>query len=190
MNIIIAGCGKVGFTVAEQLRDEGHEITMIDIAPEHVESTMSQLDIQVIVGNSVSQRTLEEADIENTDLFIAVTNQDEVNLLSCLIAKKAGKCHTIARVRNPEYNQEISFIKEGLGLSMVINPELATAGEIARLIQVPYAMEIDSFAKNKVNMIKFVIPENSVLNHCKISDFGQRIDNEPLFWKQATVYQP
>ena len=181
MNIIIAGCGKVGFTVAEQLRDEGHEITMIDIAPEHVESTMSQLDIQVIVGNSVSQHTLEEADIENTDLFIAVTNQDEVNLLSCLIAKKAGKCHTIARVRNPEYNQEISFIKEGLGLSMVINPELATAGEIARLIQVPYAMEIDSFAKNKVNMIKFVIPENSVLNHCKISDFGQRIDNEPLF---------
>ncbi len=181
MNIIIAGCGKVGFTVAEQLREEGHEITMIDIAQEHVESAMSQLDIQVIAGNSVSLRTLQEAGIENAELFIAVTSQDEVNLLSCLIARKTGKCHTIARVRNPEYNQEIQFIKEGLGLSMVINPEQATAAEIARLIQVPSAMEIDSFAKNKVTMIKFTIPEESVLNHCRISDFGRKIDNEPLF---------
>ena len=156
MNIIIAGCGKVGVTLAEQLRAENHEITMVDIDAERLEHTMSQLDIQVISGNTISNRTLKEAGIENADLFIAVTDQDEINLLSCLVARKTAGCPTIARVRNPEYNQEIGLFKDDIGLAMVINPELATAMEMARLIQIPSAIEIDSFAKNKVNLIKFV----------------------------------
>ena len=140
MNIIIAGCGKVGVTLAEQLRAENHEITMVDIDAERLEHTMSQLDIQVISGNTISNRTLKEAGIENADLFIAVTDQDEINLLSCLVARKTAGCPTIARVRNPEYNQEIGLFKDDIGLAMVINPELATAMEMARLIQIPSAI--------------------------------------------------
>ncbi len=181
MNIIIAGCGKVGVTLAEQLRAENHEITMVDIDAERLEHTMSQLDIQVISGNTISNRTLKEAGIENADLFIAVTDQDEINLLSCLVARKTAGCPTIARVRNPEYNQEIGLFKDDIGLAMVINPELATAMEMARLIQIPSAIEIDSFAKNKVNLIKFVVPEQSVLNHMKISESPQKVGENVLF---------
>lgn len=181
MNIIIAGCGKVGVTLAEQLRAENHEITMVDIDAERLEHTMSQLDIQVVSGNTISNRTLKEAGIENADLFIAVTDQDEINLLSCLVARKTAGCPTIARVRNPEYNQEIGLFKDDIGLAMVINPELATAAEMARLIQVPSAMEIDSLAKNKVNLIKFVIPEQSVLNNMKVADTPRKITDNVLF---------
>ena len=162
MNIIIAGCGKVGTTLGEQLVRERHEVTFIDTAPELLKKVMGMIDVQVIEGNCTVYSTLKEAGIEHADLFIAVTDSDEINLLSCLIAKKASNCHTVARVRNPEYNEDIQFIKQEMGLSLTINPEWATAVEIARLIQIPSAMEVDSFANNRVNMIRFLIPEGSV----------------------------
>ena len=158
MNIIIAGCGKVGTTLGEQLVRERHEVTFIDTAPELLKKVMGMIDVQVIEGNCTVYSTLKEAGIEHADLFIAVTDSDEINLLSCLIAKKASNCHTVARVRNPEYNEDIQFIKQEMGLSLTINPEWATAVEIARLIQIPSAMEVDSFANNRVNMIRFLIP--------------------------------
>lgn len=170
MNIIIAGCGKVGFTLAEQLLEEGHEITIIDTKQENLLAVSSILDVQVLHGNCTLYSILKEAGIEKADLLIAVTNSDEINLLSCLIARKAGKCKTIARVRNPQYNEDIQFIKKELELSLTINPEWASAVEIAQLIQVPSAMEVDSFARNKVNMIRFIVPENSKLHNIKISD--------------------
>ena len=137
MNIIIAGCGKVGTTLGEQLVRERHEVTFIDTAPELLKKVMGMIDVQVIEGNCTVYSTLKEAGIEHADLFIAVTDSDEINLLSCLIAKKAGGCQTIARVRNPVYHLEIHHIKDELGLSMVINPEWAAAMEMARLLRFP-----------------------------------------------------
>ncbi len=109
-----------------------------------------------------------EADIKNADLLIATTNSDELNILCCLIAKKAGNCHTIARIRNPEYAEEVSHIREELNLSLAINPELAAAREIARLLQFPSAIKIDTFAKGRVEIMKFQIPQHSILHNMKV----------------------
>ena len=170
MKIIIAGCGKVGYALAEQLNEEGHELTIIDINEEKGRLVGNVLDVMCIQGNATSYRVQEEAGVKEADLLIAVTNKDEVNLLCCLIARKAGHCQTIARVRDPGYYAEIGFIKEELGLSLAINPELAAASDIARLIRVPSAMEVDAFAKGKVDLVRFRIPENSTWADKKISD--------------------
>lgn len=170
MNIIIVGGGKVGMTLAAQLSSEDHEITLIDTDSKHVESAVATLDIQGIVGNGTSYHTQLDAGISDADLLIAVTDTDETSLLSCLIARKAGGCHTIARVRDPEHYNEIEFIKEELGLSMAINPEIAAAANIYRLIQVPSALDVDSFAKGRVNLLRLEIPEGSVLDGLKLSE--------------------
>ncbi|MBS4959745.1 MAG: Trk system potassium transporter TrkA [Clostridiales bacterium] len=171
MKIIIVGCGKVGYALAEQLNEEGHDLTLVDTNSDRLQYVSSALDVMGLVGNGTSYHVQTEAGIDQADLLIAVTDHDEINMLSCLIAKKAGNCHTIARVRNPEYYKEIVFIKEELGLSMSINPESAAALEMSRLIQLPSAMEIDSFARGRVNLIKFRIPEGSILNQMKVYDF-------------------
>ncbi|MDO4555572.1 MAG: Trk system potassium transporter TrkA [Lachnospiraceae bacterium] len=180
MKVIIAGCGKVGYTLAEQLSEENHDISVIDVRADKLEAVSTNLDVIGVVGNGTSYHTLQEAGVEDADLMIAVTDKDEINLLACLIAKKAGNCQTVARVRNPEYHTEIGFLKEELGLSMVINPELAAAAEIARLIQVPSAMEIDTFAKGKVNLIKFEIPKESIWDGTKISEISSRFGGDLL----------
>ena len=180
MKIIILGCGKVGYNLAEQLTREGHDITIIDSRDDKVENACNKLDIMGLQGNGTSYLVQEEAGVADADLMIAVTDKDEINLLACLIAKKAGNCQTIARVRNPEYHREIGFLKEELGLSMVINPELAAAAEIGRLIQVPSAMEIDTFAKGKVNLVKFEIPMNSAWAGMKIMEVSSRMRGEFL----------
>ncbi|HKL99465.1 MAG TPA: Trk system potassium transporter TrkA [Mobilitalea sp.] len=175
MKIIIVGCGKVGITLAEQLDQEGHDITIIDTKVSVLRYVTETRDILGVVGNGASFMTLQEAGIESTDLLIAVTNSDELNLLCCLIAKKSSNCHTIARVRNPQYIDEVDFIKEGMGLSMTINPELETAMEMNRLIRLPSAIKIDSFANGKVDLLKFVIPPNSILNQMKIMDLNNKL---------------
>ena len=116
MNIIIVGCGKVGLTLAEQLCQEDHAITLIDTDQERLDDAVNAMDVQAVLGNGTSYQTQIEAGIKETDLLIAVTDQDELNMLSCLIARKAGNCQTIARVRNPGYYQDIGFIKDDLGL--------------------------------------------------------------------------
>lgn len=180
MNIIIVGCGKVGYALAEQLNDEGHEITIIDKNEAVLNSVTTALDIMGVVGNGSSYRTQREAGIEKADILIAVTDKDEVNMLSCLIARKAGDCQTIARVRNPEYYEEIGFIREELGLSLSINPEWAAAYEIAKLIQVPSALEIDSFAKGRVNLVKIKIPSGSVLDGIRLRDIPSKVGKDFL----------
>lgn len=157
MNIIIAGCGKVGGALTEQLSREGHDITVIDQKSDVIQHVTNIADVRGIVGNVASYNIQKDAGIEKADLLIAVTNADEVNLLCCLIAKKAGGCQTIARVRNPVYHQEISHIKEELGLSMIINPEWAAAMEIARLLRFPSAIEIDTFARGRIELLRFRI---------------------------------
>ncbi len=175
MKILIVGCGKVGAALTEQLVHEGHDIIIIDNKAAAIDHITDNLDVLGIVGNGASYHVLSEAGINNADLLIAVTNSDELNLLCCLFAKRAGNCHTIARVRNPQYNQEISFIREELGLSMTINPELEAAMEIARIIRVPSAIKIDTFAKGKVELLKFQIPNTSALVDMQIMDIYRKL---------------
>ena len=154
MNIIIVGCGKVGASLAERLSNEGHDLVMVDISAKKIEEVANRFDIMGVVGNGASFAVQQEAGVENADLFIAVTAADELNLLCCLMAKKSG-CATIARVRNPMYSQEIGFIREQLGISMIINPELTAAREIAKLLKFPSAIKIDTFAKGRVELLRF-----------------------------------
>lgn len=175
MNIIIVGCGKVGLELAERLSVDGHAVTMMDTNTSLMQKALAPLDVQGIVGNGTSYRAQMEAGVLDADLLIAVTDTDETSLLSCLIARKAGNCQTIARVRNPEYFEEIRFIKEELGLSMAVNPDLAAASAIARLIQIPSAMEIDSFAKGRVNLVRFQLPDDSPLVGMPLMKISEKI---------------
>ena len=180
MNIIIVGCGKVGSALAEQLSKEDNDVTIVDLNYELVQDLSSDLDIMGVVGSGSNHQILEEAGIEKADLLIAVTGSDELNLLSCLIAKKAGNCQTIARVRNPEYSRESSYIKEELGLAMVINPELAAANEIARLLRFPSAIKIETFAKGRVELLKFRIQKDSVLHEMEVKDIITKLHSDVL----------
>ena len=180
MNIIIVGCGKVGRSLVEQLSSENHDISIVDPKAYVVQSMVDMYDVFGIVGNGASYNVLTEVGVEEADLLIAVTNSDELNLLCCLIAKKAGKCATIARVSNPVYFDEINFIKEEMGISMIINPELAAASEMSRILRIPTAMEINSFAKGKVELLKFVLRTSSILNGMRIKEIGERMRGEVL----------
>lgn len=175
MRIIIAGCGKVGQALTEQLTKEENEITVIDLKSKIVSEMSNRHDVMGVVGNGASHLTQAEAGIEKADLFIAVTGSDELNLLCCLLAKKAGDCQTIARIRNPEYSAEANFIKEELGLAMVINPEYAAAMEIARVLRFPSAIKIDTFAKGRIELLKFRVQEDSVLGNLTVMDISQRL---------------
>ena len=166
MNIIIVGCGKVGRTLAEQLSNEKHNIVIVDIIEKKIQDTTEDIDIMGFLGNAASINTLLDAGIETADLLIAVTGSDELNLLCCLIAKRVSKCHTIARVRNPVYSKELGFIKQSLGISMIINPEFEAASEIARVLYMPTALEIGTFAHGQAEMIKIKVPEgNQMCGH-------------------------
>lgn len=180
MRIIIVGCGKVGMTITEQLSLEGHDIAVIDSSNNVIRDVTNNIDVIGVVGNGASYSVQKEAGIEETDLLIAVTHSDELNLLCCLIAKKAGNCSTIARVRNPMYNNEINFIKEELGLSMTINPEYAAATEISRILRFPSAIKIDTFAKGRLEMLKFIIAEGSSLHNCSLIDVSKKIKADVL----------
>ncbi|MBE5829129.1 MAG: Trk system potassium transporter TrkA [Butyrivibrio sp.] len=170
MRIIVVGCGNVGLTLTEQLSKEGHNITVIEEKSSVVQSAVNNLDVLGIVGNGASYSIMKDAGIDKADLMIAVTDSDELNLLCCLIAKKAGNCHTIARVRNPVYKKEINFIKEELGLSMVINPEEAAATEAGRLLKLPSATKIETFARGRAELVRLVIDENSRLKDLALKD--------------------
>ncbi len=162
MEIIIVGCGKVGFTLAERLTIEGHNVCVIDKDPLTVTRVTSDLDVMGFIGNGVSFATLQEAGLERTDLLIAVTGSDEQNLLICAIAKKGRNCKTIARVRGYVYNSEIEFLKREFGLAMIINPEMASAAEMTRIFRFPSATKIETFSKGKVELIHFTVKPGSV----------------------------
>ena len=180
MKIIIVGCGKVGKTLAEELNKEDNEVTVIDRRYAEVESLSNKFDVMGVVGNGASYKTQMEAGIEKADILIAVTGSDELNLLCCLIAKRAGNCQTIARVRNPEYSEEIGFVKGALGLAMTINPEFAAAQEIARVLRFPSAIKIDTFAKGRVEMLKFRVPGESRLNGMLVMNIAPKLGADVL----------
>lgn len=180
MQIIIVGCGNVGATLAEQLSSEGHNISVIDMDNQRLQNLVNSYDVMGVIGNGVSFEIQKEAGVEHAHLLIAVTGSDEVNLLCCLIAKKTGGCHTIARVRNPLYNMEINYIKEELGLSMVINPELAAAAEMSRLLKLPSAITVDTFTKGRVEVVKYRVEEDSVLCDQSLQQIKSRLKADIL----------
>ncbi|MBQ7860113.1 MAG: Trk system potassium transporter TrkA [Faecalibacterium sp.] len=162
MQIILVGSGKVGVALARQLSEEGHSVTVIDTNENKIQTITEELDVMGYVGNGSSISVLSDAGLEKADVLIAVTGSDEMNLLCCLFAKKSGRCHTIARVRNPAYSRELDYIKEQLGISAIINSELAAAREITRLLQFPAASKIDTFADGRVQLIKFVLQDDTL----------------------------
>ena len=180
MNIIIVGCGKVGQTLAQQLNEEENNITVMDLNASKVNEVVNRFDVMGVVGNGATHLKQQEAGIKNADLLIAVTGSDELNLLCCLIAKKAGNCQTIARVRNPEYSSEAPYLKEELGLAMVINPEAAAAAAIDRVLRFPSAIKIDTFARGRVELLKFKLPEKSPLVGCAVKDIVSKFHCDVL----------
>ena len=175
LNIIIVGCGKVGRALVEQLSKEGHYITIIDKNPEKIQSLTNLYDIMGIVGNGASYSVQMEAGIEDADLIISVTDSDELNLLCCTVAKQVGDCSAIARVRTPDYSKEVSYLRDKLGLAMIINPELEAAKEAARILYLPTALEINSFAHGQAELIKIKVPEGNTIDGMTIAHLGRKI---------------
>ncbi|MCR4740236.1 MAG: Trk system potassium transporter TrkA [Lachnospiraceae bacterium] len=175
LKIIIVGCGKVGSTLVETLTKEGHEITIIDKNPKKLQDITNLYDVMSIEGNGASFSIQLEAGIETADLIIAVTSSDELNLLCCIVAKRVGKCSAIARVRTPDYNNEVNYLREQLGLAMIINPDYEAAKEISDILCLPDALEVNSFAHGQVEMIKLQIEEGHVLDGITTSEIIDKI---------------
>ncbi len=193
LRIIIVGCGKVGATIIEQLCKEGHDITVIDKSYQRIQEITNTFDVMGITGNGASYSVQIDAGIEQADVIIAVTNSDELNLLCCTIAKQVGQCAAIARVRTPDYSQEINYLREKLGLAVVLNPELEAANEAARILGLPTALEVNSFAHGQAEMIKFKIPEGNILDGMTVAELGSTITNNILMCaveREGEVYIP
>lgn len=172
MNIVIGGCGKIGTNILESLINEGHNVVCIDPNHKVIEELTNIYDVMGVCGNASDCETLEEANINNTELFVAVTGSDELNMLSCFIAKKMGAKHTIARIRNPEYNDKsLDFMRKQLGLSMSINPDLLVARELFNILQLPSAIKVETFSRRNLEMIEFSIKPDSKLHNLKLSEF-------------------
>lgn len=181
MKIIIVGCGKVGEKLLEKLSNEKeHDITVIDLKGDVISDVVNEYDAMGVIGNGVDIDTLMSADVENCDILIAVTGSDEINLMTCLLAKKTGNCQTIARVRQPEYRKSIEIIKDDLGLTMIVNPEFAAASEIARALRFPSAIQIDTFAKGRVEILKFKVPKESAINGLKVYEISTKLNSNIL----------
>jgi len=166
LNIIIVGAGKIGRTLTSLLTEEGHNITVIDEDSSAVSDVSTKFNCMGIIGNGAKHSTLRDAGIMQADLFIAVTQSDELNLLCCTIAKQNNDdLATIARVRDPEYSEDATYLRDKLDLAMIINPELEAAREIARILYLPTALDIDTFAHGTAELIRIKIPEGSVADN-------------------------
>ncbi len=174
MDIIIVGCGKVGIALAEVLSEE-HNVTMIDKDENLINAAINDFDIMGIAGNCLQTNVLEEANVDKANLFIAVTTSDEVNILSCLIAKRMKARHCIARVRSPEFEKQLVFMREELGISMMVNPDYNAANEIAKVLKYPEAINIESFAKGRVDLAEIRITSGSILDNLSLSHLSRRL---------------
>ena len=193
LHIIIVGCGKVGSALIEQLTKEGHDITIIDKSPQKIQELTNLYDIMGIVGNGASYNVQMEAGIETTDLIISVTDSDELNLLCCTVARRVGNCAAIARVRTPDYSNEVEYLREKLGLAMIINPELEAAKEASRILFLPSALEVNSFAHGQAELVKFKIPEHNPLDGLAIANLSSLIHTSILISaieRNGQVYIP
>jgi len=177
MNIVIAGGGKVGELLCRELTREGNDLSLIEINKNKVERLTNKMDITGVVGNCADYDIQKMANIETCDIFISVTSEDEINIISSIIAKKIGAKYTIARVRNPEYSSHIDFIREGLGISMMINPEKEAANDILRVINFPEALSVEEFANGRVSIVELKVDESNELAGVPIHQFRQKYGN-------------
>ncbi len=193
MKIIIIGSGKVGFTLAKQLSGENHDLVLIDQRAEAMQVADNTLDILCLEGSGASIQILLEAGVRSADLVISVTGSDELNIVCCLIAKKLGARHTVARIRSPEYYREANLLKKEVGLNMIINPEHAAAQEISRLLRVPSAFSVETFARGLVELIGFPILESDGLAGLSLFEYNKRRSNGVLMCaviRGGEVYVP
>ena len=175
MRIVVVGAGKVGRVLTEQLAAEKHDIVVIDQDPDLIESLVNIYDVRGVVGNGGCYDVQKDAFEDGADLLIATTSSDETNILACLVAKKLGTPHTIARIRNPEYEKQLHFMREELGLSMVVNPEKATAREIARVLRFPSAIKREQFCRQRFELVEYRINEGNPLEGLQLSDLYRNI---------------
>lgn len=175
MRIVVVGAGKVGRVLTEQLAAEKHDIVVIDQDPDLIESLVNIYDVRGVAGNGGCYDVQKDAFEDGADLLIATTSSDETNILACLVAKKIGTPHTIARIRNPEYEKQLHFMREELGLSMVVNPEKATAREIARVLRFPSAIKREQFCRQRFELVEYRINEGNPLEGLQLSDLYRNI---------------
>lgn len=164
MHIMIIGGGKVGETLISHLSEEGNDITLIDRSMHIVENLMGSYDIIGFQGNGTNYQTLENANVHTADMFLSVTPSDEINIISALMAKQMGAKFTIARVRNPEYSEHLEFMIEKMGIDLVINPDQAAAFDIERILKFPHALDVETFAAGRVNLVELLVEENSLID--------------------------
>lgn len=169
MKIVIVGDGKVGHALSEQLSSEGHDIVVVENRPDKTRFSDTRLDVVAVRGNGASIAVQKEAGVEEADILIAATSADELNILCCMVAKKLGAKHTIARVRNPEYADQLRLLRTELGLSMSINPEMAAAREISRVLAFPSASKIETFGKGRIELCEIKLGEDSPLHNLRLS---------------------
>ncbi len=174
MNIIVIGAGRMGQSLAGRLIEEGHSVTVVDWAPDKIEHISTNYDVMALQGNGADYEVLTEAGAEDADLLLAVTSDDAVNMLCCLTARKLGVGNTVARVRTMEYFRQLVFFKEELGLSLVFNPEHDAAAEISRILRIPSAAKVESFAKGRAEMVEFTITAGMPICGMKLSQLGGR----------------
>ena len=181
MKIMIIGDGKIGSVLAEQLSREKHEVTLVDRSGVRLDQSNNELDVMVVEGDGASRDVQLEAGADQADLVIACTGADELNLLCCLIGKKLGARHTIARVRSPEYRRDADMLKKEIGLDMVINPDLAAAQEIARIVSTPSAFSVEPFAGGRIDMIGFDVTDQTIVAGRSLSEFSGHTSAKVLF---------
>lgn len=163
MNIIIVGSGKVGRTLTKQFAKEGHNVVVIDKNPKVIEDVTNDFDVMGICGNGACYNIQKQAGADKSDLLISVTQTDELNILCCMLAKKIGVGHSIARVRTPEYSKQLDFMRTGFGISMLVNPEYEAANEISRILRFPSAIKLESFANGRVELAEIRIGDGNEL---------------------------
>lgn len=175
MKILISGCGKIGKTIIGSLLMEGHDVTVIDNDPTVITEITNIYDVIGVCGNGADADILLEAGVQNAELMVSVAGSDELNMLSCFLAKKLGAKYTVARIRNPEYNDKnLSFVREQMDISLTINPELFTALNLYNLLKLPSAAKVETFGARKFEIVEIKLKPDSLLDGLKIADLRSK----------------
>ena len=175
MKIIVAGCGKIGITLIENFVNEGHEVVALDSNPDAITDITNVYDAMGVCGSATDCDTLAEAGVDKADVYVAATDADELNMLSCFLAKRMGASHTIARIRKPEYNdQNVGFMRQQLDLSMSINPEQLAAQELFKVLKLPSAMMVETFSRRNFEMVELRLRPESPMDGLSLSELRKK----------------